>query len=57
MKIKTKLYKVKEGIDFDLIHIQYLSLLPTNRKVLFFNITLFKFGFYTYIMFNNKNHG
>lgn len=54
MKIKTKLYKIKEGIDFNLIHIQYFTL--SNRKHLFFDITLFKFGFYIDIIFNNKTH-
>lgn len=56
MKIKNKLYKIKEGIDFNLIHIQYFTF-TNNTKHLFFDITLFKFGFYIDIVFNNKNHG
>lgn len=53
MKIKTKLYKIKEGIDFNLIHIQYFTL--TNRKHLFFDITLFKFGFYIDIILKEND--
>ena len=33
MKIKTKLYRIREGIDFNLIHIQYFTL--SNKNIYF----------------------
>lgn len=53
MKIKTELYKIKEGIAFNLIHIQYFTF--ANKKHLFFNIILFKFGFYIDIILKDNN--
>lgn len=52
MKIKTKLYPIINSIEFRIIDIQYFVL--NKRKHLFFNICLFKFGFYIDFIFNKN---